>query len=104
MCEKSYKGRGIKISGQLDSWLKKMKTWIGEENVKKEENSVRLIYSKCYCPLVQDSEPILSDTFCNCSLGWIKENFETVLQGPVKVKLEDSIMRGGKQCSFFIYL
>ncbi|GAI35292.1 unnamed protein product, partial [marine sediment metagenome] len=35
---------------------------------------------------------------------WLKENFETVLERPVKVKLEDSIMMGGKQCRFTIFL
>ena len=64
-CAKNHtKKEALKSQGQLDGWLKKMKKWIGEENVKKEENFIRLIYSKCYCPLVQDSEPILSDTFC----------------------------------------
>lgn len=104
-CAKNHtKKEALKSQGQLDGWLTKMKKWIGEENVQKEKNLVRVIYSKCYCPILQDSQPILSNTYCHCSRGWLKENFETVLERPVKVKLEDSIMRGGKQCRFSIFL
>jgi predicted hydrocarbon binding protein len=101
---RSTKKEALKFRGQLDGWLEKMKKWIGEENIQKIENSVRVVYSRCFCPLVQNSPPILSDTYCNCSRGWLKENFETVVGRSVKVKIEDSIMRGGKECRFSILL
>jgi len=105
VCARNHtKKEALKFQGQLDGWLTKMKTWVGEENIQKEENLVHVFYSKCFCPIIQDSQPILADTYCNCSRGWLKENFETVLERPVKVKLEDSIMRGGKQCSFTVFL
>lgn len=102
--KRQAKKEALKFKGKLDGWLTQMKKWIGKENVQKEEKCIRIIYSKCYCPLVQDSQPLLSDTYCNCSRGWLKENFEAVVGRPVEVKIEDSIMRGGKQCSFFIFL
>jgi predicted hydrocarbon binding protein len=104
-CARNHtKKDALKFKGQLDGWLAKMKTWVGEENIQKEGNLVRVVYNKCFCPIIQDSQLILSDTYCNCSRGWLKENFETVLERPVKVKLEDSIMKGGKQCSFLVFL
>jgi predicted hydrocarbon binding protein len=92
----------MKSQGNLDAWLTTMKKWVGANNVKKEANTVRVIYSKCLCPLVQDGPPLMSNTYCNCSRGWLKEVFETVLEKPVEVKLEDSIMKGGQQCRFTI--
>jgi predicted hydrocarbon binding protein len=102
--EKHAKKEALKFKGNLGGWLATMKKWVGENNVQKEGNTVRLIYSKCFCPLVGSIEPLLSDTFCNCSRGWLKENFETVVGKPVKVKMEESIMMGGQECRFSIQL
>jgi len=94
----------LQSKGDLDGWLATMKKWVGANNVHKEGNTVRLTYSKCFCPLVGTIDPLLSNTFCNCSRGWLKENFETVVGKPVKVNLEDSIMMGGQECRFSIQL
>ena len=93
-----------KYQGQLEGWLGTMRKWVGAENIRKEGDVVHVMYSKCFCPLVQDAPPLMSNTYCNCSRGWLKEVFETVLEKSVKVKLEDSIMKGGKQCRFSVFL
>lgn len=93
-----------KFQGNLDGWLSTMRKWVGAKNVKREKNTVQIAYSKCFCPLVQDIPPLLSETYCNCSRGWLKEVFETVMGDPVEVQLEDSIMQGGNQCRFSILL
>ena len=102
-CAESHaKAEALKHKGDLDGWLGMFKKWVGSENVQKEENAVRVIYSKCLCPLVQDHPPLMSKTYCNCSRGWLMETFETVMEKPVKVEMEDSIMQGGKQCRFLV--
>ncbi len=102
-CAESHaKPEAMKHKGNLDGWLGTIRKWVGSENVQKEENGVRVIYSKCLCPLVQDRPPLMSKTYCNCSRGWLMETFETVLEKPVEVKMEDSIMQGGKQCRFLV--
>lgn len=101
---KHAKKEAYQSKGNLDGWLATMKKWVGADNVHKEGNTVRLVYSKCLCPLVGSIEPFLSKTFCNCSRGWLMESFETVVGKPVKVKLEDSIMMGGQECRFSIQL
>ena len=102
--QNNTKKEALKYQGQLDAWLIKMKEWIGKENVWQEDNVIKLTYNKCYCPIIQNSQPGSLQNFCDCSRGWLKENFEAVLEGPVEVELEDSIMRGGKQCKFTIYV
>lgn len=37
---------------------------------------------------------------CNCSLGWQKRTWETVLGKKVDVELVESVLRGGKRCVF----
>jgi len=94
----------LKFKGDLDGWLGTMKKWVGTDNVQRDMSYVRVMYSKCFCPLVQDAPPLMSETYCNCSRGWLREVFETVMEKPIEVKLEDSIMKGGKQCRFTISL
>jgi hypothetical protein len=102
--EKHAKKEALKSKGNLDGWLATMKKWVGANNVHKDANTVCLTYSKCFCPLVGTIDPLLSNTFCNCSRGWLKENFETVVGKSVKVNLEDSIMMGGQECQFTVQL
>jgi hypothetical protein len=100
--ERHARAEALKHKGNLDGWLGQFKKWVGPDNVRMEENGVRVIYSKCLCPLVQDRPPLMSETYCNCSRGWLLETFETVMEKPVKVKMEDSIMQGGEQCRFLV--
>jgi predicted hydrocarbon binding protein len=102
--ERHARAEALKHKGELDGWLGRFRKWVGSENVKKEGNTVQITYSKCLCPLVQDRSPLMSKTYCNCSRGWLKEVFETVVEKPVEVKLEDSIMQGGDQCRFTILI
>jgi predicted hydrocarbon binding protein len=104
-CAKSHaKEEALKHKGDLDGWLGLFKKWVGFDNVQMEAKAVRVIYSKCLCPLVRDNPPLMSKTYCNCSRGWLKEVFETVVEKPVEVMLEDSIMQGGKQCRFSVLI
>lgn len=101
--KKNIKKEAWKYQGKLDDWLDKMKKWVGAKNIQKQADCIQVVYKKCFCPLVQDIPPILTATFCNCSRGWLKEIFETVLEKPVTVEMEDSIMKGGEQCRFSVY-
>ncbi len=104
-CAESHaKAEASKYAGNLEGWLGVLKKWVGADNVRRKEDVVQIVYSKCLCPLVQDQPPLLSKTYCNCSRGWLKEVFETVVGKPVEVKLEDSIMQGGPQCRFSILI
>lgn len=104
-CAESHaKEEALKHKGNLEGWLGVLKKWVGAENIRKEKNVVQVMYSKCLCPLVQDHPSLMSKTYCNCSRGWLKEVFETVMEKPVEVKLEDSIMQGGKHCQFLVFL
>lgn len=89
-CRKNAKS----INDFLDSLGK---VW---SHLKREGNNVFVVYEKCYCPLVKDYSEKLSSSWCNCSRGWIKELFESVLEKPVEVLLEKSIKQGNEICKF----
>ncbi len=56
----------------------------------------------CLCPMVESKPAGLSRTFCLCSVGYVKENFEQKFGRPVTVELLDSVLYGGARCAFKI--
>jgi hypothetical protein len=89
--------------GKLDEWLATLAKWHGgKDYVRRDGDVVHVICARCLCDLVKDGSERLSDTYCYCSLGWMKETFEAVVGGPVDVTLVESIQRGGESCKFVI--
>ena len=58
------------------------------------------VCTHCGCPLVTEGVVELTGTMCQCSRGWVKTIFETLLQGEVAVDILDSIGLGGENCVF----
>ncbi len=56
----------------------------------------------CLCPLVESKPAGLSSTYCLCSVGYVKEWHDQLLQKSVDVELVDSVLNGGKRCKFKI--
>ena len=98
--------------------LEKYKAW-AEENVKDgsiliEDNVIHFMFSsaaetglpaeagQCLCTLAESHPEGLSGTYCDCSLGYVKEWYELMLDRPVEVELLESALRGGKFCRFRI--
>lgn len=91
-----------KNSKDMDDFLDKLsRDW---KHLQGKGDAVYVVYDRCYCPLVRGYDGKLSPTFCNCSRGWIKELFESVLKKPVEVKLEKSVKQGDEICRFRLHL
>lgn len=88
--------------GDLNKLVAAIGSHVGAENIKREGDTVRLRYTKCYCPLVSSGPEKLSGTYCNCSRGWALEVFGAVTGKPVKVEMLSSIKRGDAVCEFLI--
>lgn len=88
--------------GQMAEFLKAMEGHLGKGNARQEGNKITLVYPECFCPLVKSDPSRLSETYCNCSVGWVKEMFEIVLGKSVEVELLKSIKRGGDCCHFVV--
>jgi len=98
------KAKGIyQKSKNIDEFLDKFgKVY---KHMHRQGNNVYLVYPKCYCSFVNNIPPSkLSATYCTCSRGWAKALFEGALGRPVEVIMEESIVKGDKQCKFRIVL
>ncbi len=89
--------------GDLEKFLINLGHVIGENNIVKSENCITIRYDECYCTLVVENTG-LPEILCECSCGWVKEMFETVLKRPVMVEGIGSIIRGDPQCEFKIHI
>ncbi len=61
----------------------------------------------CHCPRVRDilkTGKGLSTTYCHCSAGFYKKNFEEILGRPVDVEIVQTVLSGDEVCSFVIHL
>lgn len=98
------KAQGIyQKSENIDEFLNKFgKVY---KHLHREGDKVYVVYPKCYCSFVgKIPRGKLSATYCNCSRGWAKALFEGALGKPVDVIMEESIVKGDKQCKFRIVL
>jgi hypothetical protein len=102
------RGGAIKLAeaakGSVDKLLSGLAGHLGPEGARREGNVVSIVYPTCFCPLVSDVKEGLSPTYCQCSLGWLKEMFETVSGGPVRVDAVETVKRGGRTCHFRVTL
>lgn len=96
--------RAESFKGNLDGFIADMVAHLGPEGVRREGNVVKVTYQACYCPMVAPLAEPLSPTYCACSLGWLKEMYETVTGKPVTVQALETIKRGGKACRFEVTL
>jgi hypothetical protein len=64
--------------------------------------TVTVAEGDCGCPLVdrQRTPPV----WCNCSVGYQKEAFETIFGRPVHACLKESKLSGSKRCVFEVTL
>ena len=85
-----------------DMYFKLMKEgWNEDVTYDKEKGVIRIVgprRTECFCPLIDTKKT--PGYVCDCSLGWQKQTFETVLGKKVDVVLEESVLRGGKRCAF----
>jgi hypothetical protein len=56
----------------------------------------------CLCPMVESRPQGLSKTYCQCSVGYVKEMHERTFGRQCEVELLDSVLYGGKRCRFKI--
>jgi predicted hydrocarbon binding protein len=77
---------------------------IGGGHLRREEHVIHAAYDRCYCGSVNQANAPFSSTYCQCSCGWFRQLFETLLGKPVEVELLDSILQGAERCRFTIHL
>jgi len=87
------------IDVRLDQANQKI-SWCGKWA--RNKDTITSVCESCGGPLVKDGPVALSPAFCNCSHGYVKGGFETILERPVNVELEQAIGRGDPVCQFVV--
>jgi hypothetical protein len=89
-----------KNTKNFDEFLEKVNEQLkGTSWTKINEDTLIVTYSKCYCPMIE-LDMYRTPVQCNCSVGWLKKNLETVLEKAVDVELVQSVLQDGNQCEF----
>jgi len=92
------------FGGDVDKFLAMMRQHLGEQAAVRDGKKVRLVFGKCYCPLVAEMKDKLSPTYCNCSRGWVMAVLEAASGAPVTVELQASVKRGDPECRLVVEL
>lgn len=56
----------------------------------------------CVCPFV-DSKKI-SESICQCSVGWQTQTYNTIFNREVKARCVESVVKGNKRCVFEVQI
>lgn len=76
--------------------------WLNEKDPLKKK------YHYCHCFWVRESlkkeDSLISSSFCYCSAGFYKQQWDAILDQPVKVDMVESVLKGDPVCKFAIHL
>jgi predicted ArsR family transcriptional regulator len=89
--------------GDLEGYWAEIEARWGEKATFDRERGIITIATPerdCVCPVVSHEQT--APSFCDCSLGWQKQVYETLTGRPVEVELKESVLRGSKRCAFEI--
>jgi predicted hydrocarbon binding protein len=95
----------VKFKGDPDGYFAAArKAWGTGFSWDKEKGivTVTVAEGECSCPMVDNRRT--PAFFCNCSVGYQKEAFETIFGKPVQVALKESKLGGSKVCVFEVRL
>jgi hypothetical protein len=102
-CAQAYRPFFQKYRGNLSGFHDQAKmAWLESAEYDEKAGVLRVAGkpAPCACPLVKAGRTPAD--FCNCSAGWQQEAYSTVLDKPVAVEIEETILRGGSRCRFRI--
>ena len=94
---KKYRGN---IEGYIDEVARKYHKEVKYDQI---SGRIEIISDKredCVCSLA--TKEFTPPTFCDCSAGLFKEEYETVLEKSVNVGVIESVLRGAERCVFEI--
>jgi len=101
-CAKSL-GWGEKYKGNPEGFFEYMNQKNGENFTYDKEKGIITVVTRerdCDCKLVNSK--ITPAYFCQCSIGWQKQMYETILGKSVDVEVKESVLKGSKRCVFQI--
>ena len=118
LCQQGSHPPGPKPTAeQAKQFLAGITKYVGADNVqetgagtvvhfvfKQNPEGLKTADGYCLCPIFEDAPKGISPTYCQCSVGYMKQMFEGATGRTAQVELTDSVLHGGKQCSFVVTL
>ena len=99
-CAKAL-GWAEKYKGDPEGFFEFMKNRLGEDlsfDDAKKKITIVTPERPCVCPIVDHSST--PGYYCDCSLGWQIETYETILGVKVDAEVKESSLWGNKRCVF----
>lgn len=72
--------------------------------LQRDGDKVYIVFHECFCGVMKGFKGEVPESYCYCSVGWVKEMFEQALERPVEVKLESAVLRGDPECRLRVIL
>lgn len=72
--------------------------------LQRDGDKVYVVFHECFCGVMKGFKGEVPESYCYCSVGWVREMFEQALGRPVVVKTESTVLRGGKECRLRVML
>lgn len=101
-CAKTI-GWAEQYKGNPEGFFKQMERSQGEKiEYDKAKGIIKITTPErdCVCGMVNSK--ITPAYFCQCSIGWQKYTYETILGKVIDAELKESVLRGSKRCVFEI--
>ena len=102
-CAQSNRQKAEQYKGNLNGYLKNIAPYVDKAEHDEAKGTIKIVgvvNNSCFCPFVDTSK--MPEEFCNCTKGWQKETYETIIGKPVEVKIDESVLRGSNRCVFTI--
>jgi len=94
-------GWAEQCKGDPEAFFKRMRESQNETIAYDRDNGIITVITPerdCVCAMVDSTKT--PPYFCQCSIGWQKQTYETILGKQVEVTLKESVLRGSKRCVF----
>lgn len=70
----------------------------GEHSISHNSEAIFFSYPTCYCSCIKRADANVPQTWCLCTLGYVKKLFDYVLERDTEVELIESVKTGGSKC------
>jgi len=99
-CLKNLEKNGFDVRREIDT-ITVFYRW----GTKQNPYGLSMQEGYCMCPIVESGAPGMSESYCNCSAGYVKEALERATgKAVLKAEVLESILQGSKDCRFKIVM
>jgi predicted hydrocarbon binding protein len=103
-CARSL-GWAQRYVGDPEGFFEHMERHSGEQIAFSDDKKVITVVTQnrpCDCPIMKGR--CIAGAYCDCSIGWQTETYETILGKNVRVNIKEAVFRGSNRCVFEVHI